>query len=130
MPLAQTSRAPHTLALSPCTAAGSEVAIDARDCAPALLRSQPHLAALFDEIIADLDLRPIGQLWHVFPEPGGVTGLVLLTESHLTVHTFPESGHAIFNLYCCRPRLEWPWDARLRLTLGARQVRIRSCPRG
>jgi len=33
----------------------------------------------------------------------GVTGLLLLTESHLACDTFPERGFASFNLYCCRP---------------------------
>jgi len=32
-----------------------------------------------------------------------VTGLLLLTESHLACDTFPERGFASFNLYCCRP---------------------------
>ena len=45
---------------------------------------------------------------------GGITGLLLLTESHLACHTFPERGFAAFNLYCCRPREDWPWPERLR----------------
>ena len=68
--------------------------------------------------------------WHVFPGPGGVTGLLLLSESHLACHTFPERGFASFNLFCCRPRPEWPWTAALRETLHAQRVELQAIPRG
>ncbi len=69
-------------------------------------------------------------LWRIFPGEGGVTGLLLLSESHLACHTFPERGFASFNLYCCRPRDEWPWEERLEEALRARRVVVRSLPRG
>jgi S-adenosylmethionine decarboxylase len=61
---------------------------------------------------------------------GGLTGLYLLTESHLACHTYPESGTATFNLYCCRPRPCWNWEEKLRTLLGATRVVIRSTARG
>jgi len=60
---------------------------------------------------------------------GGVTGLVMLTESHLACHTYPEFGVATFNLYCCRERPAWAWEERLREMLGAREVQVRSVRR-
>ena len=69
-------------------------------------------------------------LWHRFPFPGGVTGLYLLTESHLACHTYPEHALATFNLYCCRPRPRWPWEQRLAEVLGAARVLVRCLPRG
>ena len=84
-----------------------------------------------EQIIADLDLRIIGEgAWHQFPPPGGVTGLFLLTESHLACHTYPESGIATFNLYCCRERPRWPWVERLKNLLGATRVTVRFARRG
>ena len=72
---------------------GLEWIVEAHGCDPSRLRSPSTLAALFKRVILDLDLRPAAAaLWHVFPEPGGVTGLLLLQESHLTCHTFPETG--------------------------------------
>ena len=105
--------------------------MDAHGCAPDALRSREALARLFDRIVTELDLRPAGEpLWRVFPAEGGVTGLLLLTESHLTCHTFPEHGYAGFNLYCCRPRERWPWEERLREALGATRVSVRPIARG
>jgi hypothetical protein len=69
-------------------------------------------------------------MWHQFPQPGGVTGLYLLTESHLACHTFPETGLATFNLYCCRPRPPFAWGERLRTVLGASRVTVRTAARG
>ncbi len=41
-------------------------------------------------LIHDVGVRAIrGPLWQVFPAPGGITGLWLLAESHLAVHTYP-----------------------------------------
>ncbi|MEY2687192.1 MAG: hypothetical protein RL375_1390, partial [Pseudomonadota bacterium] len=46
-------------------------------------------------------LTAVGELFHVFPAPGGVTGMVLLAESHLAVHTWPERGVVTLDVYVC-----------------------------
>jgi S-adenosylmethionine decarboxylase len=110
---------------------GIEWLVDAHGCAPGPLRSREALSAVFDRIVSEVGLRPAAPaVWHVFPGEGGVTGILLLTESHLTCHTFPEHGYAGFNLYCCRPRAEWPWEDRLREALSATRVSVRSFARG
>ena len=38
---------------------------------------------------------------HGFGEGGGVTGVALLAESHITVHTWPERGYAAFDVFMC-----------------------------
>ena len=112
-------------------ASGLEYLVDAYRCDPAALRSRAALEQVFARLIKDLGLRPAGQpLWHVFPEPGGITGLCLLTESHITIHTFPETGLATINLYCCRPRPAWDWEIHLADILGAGQVDVRTVARG
>ena len=91
----------------------------------------PTLRRVCAQIIADLDLHVVGEaVWHPFADPGGVTGLYLLTESHLACHTYPETGIATFNLYCCQPRPRWPWRDRLGVLLGANRVTVRSTRRG
>ena len=110
---------------------GTEWLIDAYGCEADSLRQLSAIREVCDEIIADLELSVVGApVWHPFPPPGGVTGLYLLRESHLTCHTYPECGLATFNLYCCRPRPCWPWSARLRVLLGAERVTVRSLIRG
>ena len=110
---------------------GTEWVVDAHGCDPASLRSPAALQGVFDRVVRELGLSAAGEpIWRVFPGEAGVTGLLLLTESHLACHTFPERGFAAFNLYCCRPRDEWPWSDRLREALGATDVSVTMLPRG
>jgi S-adenosylmethionine decarboxylase len=109
---------------------GTEWLIDAAGCRAESLRDLSVLRTLCDHVLATLELQVIGQAhWHQFPGAGGVTGLYLLTESHLACHTYPEVGVATFNLYCCRRRPAWPWDLRLREALGAKKVTVRALVR-
>lgn len=110
---------------------GAEWLVDAHGCDPERLRSPEALGAVFERVVAELGLRAAGEAqWRVFPGAGGVTGLLLLTESHLACHTFPERGFAAFNLYCCRPREAWPWRERLAEAIGASRVEVRCLARG
>lgn len=105
---------------------GTEWIIDASGCNAEALANIEHLKLVFDRIITDLELNVLGEIsWHRFPGPGGVTGLAMLSESHLTCHTYPEFGAATFNLYHCRNRSNWPWERMLRQLLGATEVKIR-----
>jgi len=113
------------------TEAGREWVVDATGASPAVLRDLKRLQDLVALVISEMRLSPIGTpQWHVFPGEAGVTGLVMLSESHITVHTFPELGLATFNLYCCRPRTPWPWQERLQQLLSATHVHVREIERG
>lgn len=99
---------------------GREWIVDACDCSAALLADPDVVRGVCDAVVETLGLRVVGTpQWHAFPAPGGVTGLYLLSESHLACHTWPETGLATFNLFCCRPRPEFPWRTVLRHALGA-----------
>ena len=112
-------------------ALGTEWIVDAHGCDPSLLRCSATLGRLFDRIVHELVLHPVAEpVWHVFPGAVGITGVLLLSESHLACHTFPERGFAAFDLYCCRPSQPWPWEERLAEALGAGRVHVRSLPRG
>ena len=45
-------------------------------------------------------LNILGEVFHQF-QPQGVTGTVLLAESHLAIHTWPEEGFVTVDLYVC-----------------------------
>lgn len=89
------------------------------------------LRALFEELVVGLQLKVVGTpQWQKFPEPGGVTGLALLSESHLAIHTFPEHGFAALNLYSCRERAQPDFAAIVERFLGAGAVTVRELRRG
>ena len=71
-----------------CTfSAGGTVLNDPQACARA-----------FDSIISDLALHKVGEVYHHFPG-GGFTAVVCLTESHVSIHTWPEFGVATFDVF-------------------------------
>jgi S-adenosylmethionine decarboxylase len=110
--------------------AGSEWVVEAYGCDPVRLADPASLRALFGTLVHELSLHPVGEAaWHQFPAPGGITGMLMLAESHLTVHTFPEHASACLNLFCCTPRAAWNWEARLAVLLGAQSVRVRELAR-
>jgi S-adenosylmethionine decarboxylase len=51
--------------------------------------------------VREVGLTPVGEIFHRFPAPGGVTGVVLLAESHLAVHTWPERSGVTLDAYVC-----------------------------
>ena len=110
---------------------GTEWVVDAFGCGPDRLRDAGAVTGLLEDLVAALALHVVGapQI-HVFPDPGGITALYLLAESHLAIHTFPETGVATLNLYSCRPRAPVDWAAALRERLGAARVTVRELRRG
>ena len=109
---------------------GTEWIIEAEQCDADKLRDEMILRDVFDRVVSELGLKVVDAVWHKFPGEGGVTGMALLTESHLTCHTYPEYRTATFNLYCCLTRPEWDWESQLRSYLGANEITIRSIHRG
>ena len=65
------------------------------------------LRAMCLAAVAGAGLSAVGELFHRFappPEadaPSGITGVVLLAESHLAVHTWPELEAATVDVYVC-----------------------------
>jgi len=110
--------------------AGVEWVVDAFGCTAESTGSIDTLGQLIDRLGRDLDLHPVAPpLWRTF-DGGGVTGLLLLSESHFTCHSFPEMGFVAFNLYCCRQRSGWSWEAQLAELFGATRVVVRELVRG
>ena len=110
---------------------GTEIFVDAAGCNPDALRDLARVRGLLEKVLLRCELRVIGEgQWHAFGGEAGVTGLYLLTESHLAVHTYPEHATATLNLYCCRTHVDFPWEAELARALGATSVTVRTIERG
>jgi len=62
-----------------------------------------HAMALKERCLAAVEkagLTIVGDRFHQF-EPQGVTGAVILAESHLAIHTWPEKGSVTVDVYVC-----------------------------
>jgi S-adenosylmethionine decarboxylase len=109
---------------------GIEWIVDAFHCNASVLGDLAAVTALLNRVVHSAQLHVVTTSEHVFKGPGGVTAMYLLSESHLTIHTFPESGIATLNLYCCQPRPALSWHDLLTQSLGAGRVIVRELRRG
>ena len=62
------------------------------------LTDVPACRALFDRLIIELGLTNVGDVYHTFAN-GAFTAAVCLTESHVSIHTWPEFGRATFDVF-------------------------------
>jgi S-adenosylmethionine decarboxylase proenzyme len=85
---------------------GLHLTADLHGCAAALLADRDALRALALAKVAAAGLTPVGDLFHAFAPPGGVTGVVLLAESHLALHTWPELTAVTLDVYVCNHRAD------------------------
>jgi spermidine synthase len=74
-------------------------------CSGELLIDARALAELCRRAVADAQLTVVDEKFFTFPDyegqPGGVTGAVLLAESHLALHTWPERSGVTLDVYVC-----------------------------
>lgn len=69
------------------------------------------LRSLCVAAVHEAGLHAVGELFHAFtPASGcsqaGVTGVVLLAESHLAVHTWPELGRVTLDVFVCNQSVD------------------------
>lgn len=69
-------------------------------------------------------------VFHKF-SPQGVSGVVVISESHLAIHTWPELGYAAVDVFTCGERVN-PWDACNYLTdhFSAKNMTAKEMKRG
>ena len=67
----------------------------------ALMTDAARLEAFCKQAVADAGLTTVGSLFHSFGEGEGVTGAVVLAESHLALHTWPEDDYVTLDVYVC-----------------------------
>ena len=77
------------------------VLLDCSGCDPSRLDSVDHLMAMLSEIAQECSAQVIGKGSHKF-EPYGVTAFLLLAESHVSVHSWPELGYAAVDAFSCK----------------------------
>jgi len=75
------------------------------ECNPALLLDAARLEEFCVEACQRHGLTVVGRFFHQFVdfagEPAGVTGTVVLAESHLALHTWPEIASVTLDVYVC-----------------------------
>jgi S-adenosylmethionine decarboxylase proenzyme len=82
------------------TALGTHILLDLRACDRDVLNDVAEVRrAMLDAAVA-ANATIIGESFHAFSTIG-VSGAVIISESHLTIHTWPEYGFAAVDIFTC-----------------------------
>ncbi len=104
--------------------------VDLHGCPADLLNDIAALETVMVEAAQRAGATVINSMFHHF-SPFGVSGVVVIQESHLTIHTWPEQGFAAVDLFTCgtqtRPRRAL---THLRRALQCTQIEVRQFMRG
>jgi len=93
--------AQHTPSTAPITdAVGKHCILELYDCDSSRLDDEAFLRDTITTAAKRAGATLLNLITHRF-EPQGVTGLALLAESHISIHTWPESGYAAVDVFTC-----------------------------
>lgn len=79
--------------------AGTHLIIDLYDAER--LIDKEHMEAVFQACVEACGATLLHMHVHTFLPSGGLSGVAVLAESHISVHTWPEHGYAAFDVFMC-----------------------------
>ncbi|MCD6523270.1 MAG: S-adenosylmethionine decarboxylase [Candidatus Diapherotrites archaeon] len=81
-------------------AIGVHILAEFYECNPDLLATVDPVREILESTVEEAKLSKLHSHYHQF-EPYGVTGFVLLAESHISIHTWPEHGYCAVDVFTC-----------------------------
>ena len=100
------------------------------DCDPARLKRAREVKRFLCESVLHGGGTIVKALFHNF-NPYGVSGVVVITESHVTIHTWPEHAYAAVDIFSCGKKLNHKAiRAHLKCALASRRVIGKTLRRG
>jgi len=88
---------------------GQHILVDLYGCDPELLDDTKLIEEKLKEAASASGATIVSSSFHHF-SPHGVTGVLVIQESHLAIHTWPERGFAAVDLFTCGEKID-PWRA-------------------
>ena len=90
-------------------ALGTHIVCELSGCDPAALTDIEAVRTMMISAAREANATVIETAFHRF-QPQGVSGVVVIQESHLSIHTWPEIGYAAMDFYTCGDHTD-PWAA-------------------
>lgn len=103
--------------------AGRHVIAELEGCGPSLLSEPAGLRRILEEAAWAAGGTVLGSQFHRF-DPVGASGVVLLAESHVSIHTWPEWRYAAVDVFGCGSRMD-PFAAVRRIATALRASDLR-----
>jgi S-adenosylmethionine decarboxylase len=86
-------------------ALGKHVLLELKDCNREILNDLSFLKTLLPDAATQAGAAVLGDSFHKF-NPHGVSGVVVIAESHVSIHTWPEHGYAAVDIFSCGTRVD------------------------
>jgi S-adenosylmethionine decarboxylase proenzyme len=86
-------------------ALGKQVAVDFYDCDEGLLNNSSFLEETLKRAANEAGATVIQSVFHTF-SPHGVSGVTVIAESHLCIHTWPEYQYAAVDIFTCSKEMD------------------------
>lgn len=81
-------------------ALGKHLLLELNDCDRALLNDIKTIRDIMLAAARESGAAVLGETFHQF-SPQGVSGVIIIAESHLSIHTWPEHGYAGADIFTC-----------------------------
>ena len=81
-------------------ALGKHLLLELKDCDRRALNDLDFLRSILLKAAEECGATALGESFHQF-SPQGVSGVVVIAESHLFIHTWPEYGYAAVDIFTC-----------------------------
>lgn len=114
---------------------GRHLIVDAHEVESGLLKNKKAMKRLLEEMAARLGMRIfrepiIGEIHSPNYPTTGLSGFVILYESHISFHTWPEKNYVAIDVYSCRDFITKEVVKYLKEYLGTKHMKVRSIMRG
>ena len=84
---------------------GLHLLVELKECNPELLDNLDHIRDSLLRAAHELGAHVVGESFHQF-SPQGVTGILSIAESHISIHTWPEYSYAAADIFTCGSSFE------------------------
>lgn len=108
---------------------GKHLLVEYIGCNQATLDDMAQIKELMEKAALAARTRIVASVFHPF-NPQGVSGVVVIEESHLSIHTWPEHGYAAVDFYTCGSGIPEEAHKVLREGLQASKFEIVRVDRG
>ena len=111
-------------------ALGKHLLLELKSCDKEVLNELSFLRGTLLSAASEAGATVLGESFHQF-NPHGVSGVVIIAESHLFIHTWPEYGYVAADIFTCGNSVQPEKAAQILIgKLGSKDHSIREIPRG
>ncbi len=111
-------------------ALGKQLLLELKGCDEGVLNDLDFLKGVLLKAANEAGATVLGESFHQF-NPHGVSGVVIIAESHIFIHTWPEHGYAAIDIFTCGDSVRPERAAEVLISkLGAKSHSMMEIQRG